>query len=166
MMVLRHPRLGRRHLPLEVAANSGQIALLVATTTQVGATSLLQTARYVPEPLMPVPLRHRAMVMRQHQCRLLQRHHHLGRHLHSLRFIATRTQRRHSCVQVAVYAPIVVAMLVCAHDAWGISVASSSCTLATRAIASGTIAAGACSAAIQGEELLGCRVLELQDRRN
>merc|ERR1719189_527909 len=54
--------------------------------------------------------------MRQHQCRFLQ-HHHLGPH-HYLRFIATRTQHRHSCAQVAMCAPIVVAMLVLARDAW------------------------------------------------
>jgi len=136
MMVLRHPRLGRRHLPPEVAANSGQIALIAVTTTPVGATSLLQTARSAADPWMPVPLRHRAMVMRQHQRRFLQRHHHQGRHLHflqrhhhpgrhlhSLRSIATRTQSRYRCVQMATCAPIVVAMLVRARDAWECSVA-------------------------------------------
>jgi len=70
----RHPRLGRPHLPPEVAANSGQIAVIAARTTPVGATSLLQIATSAPEPSMPAPLRHRAMVMRQHQCRLLQHH--------------------------------------------------------------------------------------------
>jgi len=61
MMVLRHPRLGRRHLPPKVAANSGKVAVIVAATAPVGATGLLQTARSAPEPLMPVPLRHRAI---------------------------------------------------------------------------------------------------------
>jgi len=75
MMVPHHPHLGRRHLPLEAAANSGQTAVIAATTTPVGATSPLQIARPAPELLMPVPLRHRAMVMRQHH-----RHHHPGRH--------------------------------------------------------------------------------------
>jgi len=73
-MVPRHPHLGRRHLPQEVAANSGKIAVIAATTTPVGATSLLQIATSAPEPLMSVPLRHRA-VARQHQ-----RHRHLGQH--------------------------------------------------------------------------------------
>lgn len=75
MMVPHHPHLGRRHLPPEVAANSGKTAGIAARTTPVGATSLLEIARPAPEPLMPVPLRHRAMVARQHQC-----HHHLGQH--------------------------------------------------------------------------------------
>jgi len=79
MMVPRHPHLGRLHLPLGVAASSGKIALIVATTTRVGATSLLQIVRSALEPLMLVPLHHHAVVMRQHQCRVLQRHHHLGR---------------------------------------------------------------------------------------
>jgi len=73
MMVLRHPHLGQRHLPPEVAADSGKIAVIAATTTPVGVTSPLQIARSAPDLLMPVPLRHRA-VARQHQ------HHHLGQH--------------------------------------------------------------------------------------
>jgi len=197
MMVPRHPHLGRRRLPPEVAVSSGQIAVIAATTTLVGATSPLQIARSAPEPLIPVPLRHRAMVMRQHQCRLLQHRHHLGRHhlslevaassgqtaliaamttpvgatsllrtakfapepsmpaplhhralvmrqpqcrhlqhhrrrlrrlrhrrsqrhrrdLHSHQSIATRTQLRRSCAQVAMCAPIVAATLALAHDA-------------------------------------------------
>jgi len=70
MMVPRRHHLGRHRLPLEVAANSGQIAVIAATTTPVGATSLLQIARPAPEPLMPVLLRHRAVVM----CQRLGRH--------------------------------------------------------------------------------------------
>jgi len=57
MMVPRHPHLGRRHLPPEVAANSGQTVAIAATTTPVGATSLLQIAKCAPEPSMSVPLR-------------------------------------------------------------------------------------------------------------
>jgi len=76
MMVPRHPHLGRRHLPPEVAANSGKIAVIAATTTPVGATSLLQIARPAPDPSMPVPLRHRAVAC-QHQ----RRHHPALHHL-------------------------------------------------------------------------------------
>merc|ERR1712151_47561 len=53
-----HP--GRNRLPLEVAANSVQIVAIAATTTPVGATNLLQIAKFAPEVSMPVPLRHRA----------------------------------------------------------------------------------------------------------
>jgi len=68
MMVPRRPRrphLGRHRPPPGVAANSVKIAVIVAKTTPVGATSLLQTARSAREASMTVPLRHRAMVMRQ-----------------------------------------------------------------------------------------------------
>merc|ERR1712045_1056206 len=89
-----HPHLGRRRprLPQEVAANSGQIVLIAAMTTQVGATSPLQIARPALEPLTPVPLRQRATVMRQLRCRLLQRHHHLGRHHQHLEVAANTGQ--------------------------------------------------------------------------
>jgi len=127
MVVPRHPRLGRRHLPPEVAVNSGQIALIAAMTTLVGATSPPQIARSAPEPLMPVHLRHRAMVMHQRQCRLLHRHrllqlhrlhrsHLLGQHL-TQRSIATPTRLRHSCAQAAICALIVDATLALARDA-------------------------------------------------
>merc|ERR1740121_2032524 len=59
-MVRRHPHLGRRHLPPEVAANSGQTVAIAATTTPVGATSLLQIAKFAPEASTPAPLHHRA----------------------------------------------------------------------------------------------------------
>merc|ERR1719512_628631 len=71
MVVPRHPHPVRRHLLREVAADSGQIAVIAVTTTPVGAMGLLQIARLALEPLMPVSLRHRAMVMRQHQGQLL-----------------------------------------------------------------------------------------------
>merc|ERR1712039_875950 len=61
-MVMRQRRhhLARPHLPLEAAANSVQIVAIAATTTLVGATSLLQIAKCALEVSMPVPLRHRA----------------------------------------------------------------------------------------------------------
>jgi len=133
MVVLRHLGLGRRRLPPEVAANSGQIAVIAVTTAPVGATSLLRTAQFALEPSTPVPLRHRAMVMRQPQCRFLQHHqrrlrhhryHHRCHHRsqrrrqdHSQQSIATRTQLRHSCAQVALCAPTVAATLALARDA-------------------------------------------------
>jgi len=122
MVVLRHPHhLGRRRLPPEVAANSGQIAVIAVTTAPVGATSLLRTAKFALEPSTPVPLRHRAMVMRQPQCRFLQHHqrrlHHRRSQRHRHQSIATRTQLRHSCAQVAMCAPIVAATLALARDA-------------------------------------------------
>jgi len=61
-------------------------------TTLVGATSPLQIARPALEPLTPVPLRQRATVMRQLRCRLLQRHHHLGRHHQHLEVAANTGQ--------------------------------------------------------------------------
>jgi len=117
---------GRHHLPLEVAANSVQIVLIAAMTTLVGVTCPLQTAKSAPEPLMPVPLPRRAMVMHLLQCRLLQRRrrHHRHRrsplrhcrHPRSRRYTATRTQHQHSCVQAEMHALIVAAMLALAHE--------------------------------------------------
>jgi len=123
MMVLRRPHLGQHHLPPEVAVNSGQIVVIAATTALVGATSPQQIARSAPAALTPVPPRHRAMVMHQHQRqrRLLQ--HRLRRSqcrrrdLPSHQSIATHTQLRHSFAQVALCAPIVAAILALAHDA-------------------------------------------------
>jgi len=123
MMVLRRPHLGQHHLPPEVAVNSGQIAVIAATTALVGATSPQQTARSAPAALTPVPLRHRAMVMRQRQRQLLQHRLRLRRSqchrrdLPSRQSIATHTQLRHSFAQVALCAPIVAAILALAHDA-------------------------------------------------
>jgi len=137
MMVPRHPHLGRHlgrhHLPPEVAANGGQTVAVAARTTPVGATGLPRIAKFAPEPSIPVPLRHRAMVMRQPQRRILQRHQHRRRHrrsqrhrhghrqghrqdLQSQRSIATRTQLHNSCVQAAMCAPIVAAFLALARD--------------------------------------------------
>jgi len=82
----QHHHLGRRHQHLEVAANTEQTVAIAAMTTLVGAISLLRTAKFAPEPSMPVPQRRRAVVMRQPQCRLLQhprrrlRHHQSRRH--------------------------------------------------------------------------------------
>jgi len=134
MMVPRRPRLGRHRLPLEAAANSGQIAVIAAKTTAVGATSLLQTARSAPEALMSVPLRHRAVVMRQHQC--LQHHHRLGRHRLPLEVAANSGQTvaiaatttpvgATSLLQIAEFAPelsMPVPLRHLADDAWECSV--------------------------------------------
>jgi len=95
----RHPAAGTRRLlqrhryrhpchcrlPQEVAANLGQTAPIAVTTTQDGAISLKQTAKFALEPSMQVPLRRRALVMRQHQSRLLRHHphrHHRSRQCH------------------------------------------------------------------------------------
>jgi len=125
MMAPRRPHPGRRHLPPGVAASSGKIAVIAATTTLVGATCPRQIARFALGLSIPPRLHHRAMAMRPHQCRLLQHHQRRHRHhqpphrrrLHSQQSTATLTRHRHSCAQVATCAPIAAATLALARDA-------------------------------------------------